>query len=175
MQSKLINQTNLPVILLSFNSSPVYNNTAVLNRWLNVTKKNKNSRSATFYNTLPLHNGNHYPKVSKTANYKARAQKFFNKLNAFFTKLKKSSRKVIVVVVPKHSSALKSNKMQVSSLRNIPSPSITNVPVKVKFFSIKAPHQKAPIVIKQPSSFLAISNLVVRVLNSKIFTKNNVN
>lgn len=64
--------------------------------------------------------------------------------------------------------------MQVSGLRDIPSPSITDVPVGVKFFGMKAPHQGAPIVIDQPSSFLAISDLVVRVLDGKIFTKDNV-
>ncbi len=56
----------------------------------------------------------------------------------------------------------------------IPSPSITDVPVGVKFFGMKAPHQGAPIVIDQPSSFLAISDLVVRVLDGKIFTEDNV-
>ncbi|MGQ7148636.1 cellulose biosynthesis protein BcsG, partial [Escherichia sp. SS-MK2] len=59
-------------LLLGFDGSPVYDDTAVLNRWLDVTEKDKNSRSATFYNTLPLHDGNHYPGVSKTADYKAR-------------------------------------------------------------------------------------------------------
>ena len=154
--------------------SPVYDDTAVLNRWLDVTEKDKNSRSATFYNTLPLHDGNHYPGVSKTADYKARAQKFFDELDAFFTELEKSGRKVMVVVVPEHGGALKGDRMQVSGLRDIPSPSITDVPVGVKFFGMKAPHQGAPIVIDQPSSFLAISDLVVRVLDGKIFTEDNV-
>lgn len=153
MQSELMDQTNLPVILLGFDGSPVYDDTAVLNRWLDVTEKDKNSRSATFYNTLPLHDGNHYPGVSKTADYKARAQKFFDELDAFFTELEKSGRKVMVVVVPEHGGALKGDRMQVSGLRDIPSPSITDVPVGVKFFGMKAPHQGAPIVIEQPSSF----------------------
>ncbi|HII1965530.1 TPA: cellulose biosynthesis protein BcsG [Escherichia coli] len=174
MQSELMDQTNLPVILLGFDGSPVYDDTAVLNRWLDVTEKDKNSRSATFYNTLPLHDGNHYPGVSKTADYKARAQKFFDELDAFFTELEKSGRKVMVVVVPEHGGALKGDRMQVSGLRDIPSPSITDVPVGVKFFGMKAPHQGAPIVIDQPSSFLAISDLVVRVLDGKIFTEDNV-
>ncbi len=65
MQSELMDQTNLPVILLGFDGSPVYDDTAVLNRWLDVTEKDKNSRSATFYNTLPLHDGNHYPGSAK--------------------------------------------------------------------------------------------------------------
>jgi hypothetical protein len=84
-----------------------------------------------------------------------RAQKFFDELDNFFTELEKSGRKVMVVVVPEHGGALKGDKMQVSGLRDIPSPSITNVPTAVKFFGMKAPHEGAPIIIDQPSSYLA--------------------
>ncbi len=44
----------------------------------------------------------------------------------------------------------------------------------MKFFGMKAPHQGAPIVIDQPNSFLATPHSVVRVLNGKIFTEDNV-
>ncbi len=37
MQCELIDQTKLPVLLLGFDGSPVYHDTAVLNRWLDVT------------------------------------------------------------------------------------------------------------------------------------------
>ncbi len=73
----------------------------------------------------------------------------------------------MVVVVPEHGGALKGDKMQVSGLRDIPSPSITNVPTAVKFFGMKAPHEGAPIIIDQPSSYLAVSELVVRALDGK--------
>ena len=65
--------------------------------------------------------------------------------------------------------------MQVSGLRDIPSPSITNVPAAVKFFGIKAQHPDAPIIINQPSSYLAISELVVRALDGKMFDENDIN
>lgn len=149
MQAPLMDQKGLPVTLLGFDGSPVYDDTAVLQRWLDTVGKEEGTRSATFYNTLPLHDGNHYPGVSKTADYKARAQKFFDELNAFFNELEKSGRKVMVVVVPEHGGALKGDRMQVSGLRDIPSPSITNVPAGIKFFGMKAPHQGAPL--KSPS------------------------
>jgi len=174
MQSPLMDQTGLPVSLQAFDGSPVYEDLAVLNRWLKTEEASSNPRNATFYNTLPLHDGNHFPGQSKTADYKVRAQKLFDDLDNFFTELEKSGRKVMVVVVPEHGGALKGDRMQVSGLRDIPSPSITDVPVGVKFFGMKAPHQGAPIVIDQPSSFLAISDLVVRVLDGKIFTEDNV-
>lgn len=175
MQSPLMDQSGLPVSLQAFDGSPVYEDLAVLNRWLKTEEASSNPRSATFYNTLPLHDGNHFPGQSKTADYKVRAQKLFDDLDNFFTELEKSGRKVMVVVVPEHGGALKGDKMQVSGLRDIPSPSITNVPTAVKFFGMKAPHEGAPIIIDQPSSYLAVSELVVRALDGKMFSEESVN
>ncbi|UMJ81885.1 cellulose biosynthesis protein BcsG [Klebsiella pneumoniae] len=175
MQSPLMDQTGLPVSLQAFDGSPVYEDLAVLNRWLKTEEASSNPRNATFYNTLPLHDGNHFPGQSKTADYKVRAQKLFDDLDNFFTELEKSGRKVMVVVVPEHGGALKGDKMQVSGLRDIPSPSITNVPTAVKFFGLKAPHEGAPIIIDQPSSYLAVSELVVRALDGKMFSEDSVN
>ncbi|WP_333501086.1 cellulose biosynthesis protein BcsG [Kluyvera genomosp. 2] len=174
MQSPLMDQSKLPVNLLSFDGSPVYDDLAVLNRWMQSPDIKPGGRSATFYNILPLHDGNHYPGQSKTADYKARGQKLFDELDAFFTELEKSGRKVMVVVVPEHGAALQGDKMQVSGLRDIPSPSITHVPAAIKFFGMKAPHQGTAIDISQPSSYLAISELVARAVDGKIFTEDSV-
>jgi cellulose synthase operon protein YhjU len=174
MHAPLMDQKGLPVTLLGFDGSPIYDDTAVLERWLQTIEKDQNPRSATFYNTLPLHDGNHFPGVSKVADYKLRAQKMFDELDAFLTELDKSGRKVMVVMVPEHGGALKGDKMQVSGLRDIPSPSITSVPAGVKFFGMKAPHQGGPIEIAQPSSYLAISELVARAVDGKMFVEDNV-
>lgn len=174
MQSPLMDQSKLPVNLLSFDGSPVYDDLAVLNRWMQSPDMPAGGRSATFYNILPLHDGNHYQGQSKTADYKTRAQKLFDELDTFFNELEKSGRKVMVVVVPEHGAALQGDKMQVSGLRDIPSPSITHVPAAVKFFGMKAPHQGTAIDINQPSSYLAISELVARVVDGKIFTEETV-
>lgn len=55
MQTELMDQTNLPVILLGFDGSPVYDDTAVLNRWLDVTEKIKTAvvpRSTTRFHCM---------------------------------------------------------------------------------------------------------------------------
>jgi cellulose synthase operon protein YhjU len=174
VQTPLMDQSKLPVNLLSFDGSPVYDDGAVLQRWLESEEKGDGGRTATFFNILPLHDGNHYQGQSKTADYKARAQKLFDELDTFFTELEKSGRKVMVVVVPEHGAALQGDKMQVSGLRDIPSPSITHVPAAVKFFGMKAPHQGAPIEIDQPSSYLAVSELVARAVDGKMFAEDNV-
>ncbi|QCT18936.1 cellulose biosynthesis protein BcsG [Jejubacter calystegiae] len=174
VQSPLMNQNGLPTNLLSFDNSPIYDDTAVLQRWLSEEGRDPNTRSATFFNLLPLHDGNHFPGISKTADYKVRAQKLFDQLDNFLTELEKSGRKVMVVVAPEHGGALKGDKMQVSGLRDIPSPSITHVPVGVKFIGMKAPHQGSPIEISQPSSYLAISELVARSVDGKNFVADQV-
>lgn len=175
MQVPLMNQAGLPPVLLSFDGSPIYDDTAVLNRWMESDGFKQGQRTATYYNLLPLHDGNHYPGDRKTADYKLRAQKLFDELDAFFTQLEKSGRKVMVVLVPEHGAALQGDKMQVSGLRDIPSPSITSVPAAIKFFGMKVPHQGAPLVVTQPSSFLAVSEIVTRVLDGKIFSQDSVN
>ena len=174
MQSPLMDQSKLPVNLLSFDGSPVYDDLAVLDRWLQSPDMPAGGRSATFYNILPLHDGNHFQGQSKTADYKTRAQTLFDELDDFFTELEKSGRRVMVIVVPEHGAALQGDKMQVSGLRDIPSPSITHVPAAIKFFGMKAPHQGAAIDINQPSSYLAISELVARAVDGKIFTEDSV-
>lgn len=174
MQSPLMDQTGLPISLRSFDNSPIYDDTAVLDRWNESEDRVKNPRSATFYNMLPLHDGNHYQGVSRPADYEERAQKVFDELDAFLTKLEQSGRKVMVVIVPEHGAALAGDKMQVSGLRDIPSPSITHVPVGIKFVGMKAKHQGNMIEIDQPSSFLAISELVARLVDGKDFVADQV-
>ncbi|MBV4414481.1 cellulose biosynthesis protein BcsG [Enterobacteriaceae bacterium YMB-R22] len=174
MQAPLMDQTGLPVVLQAFDGSPVYDDAAVLKRWLEGEARDNNPRTATFYNLLAMHDGNHFPGTSKTADYKVRAQKLFDELDDFLTTLEKSGRKVMVIIVPEHGAALKGDRMQISGLRDIPSPSITNVPVGVKFVGMKAPHQGKAIEITQPSGFLAISELVARSVDGKNFVADQV-
>ncbi len=174
VQTPLMDQAGLPLNLQAFDGSPIYDDAAVLKRWQETLQKENNPRTATFYNLLPLHDGNHLPGISKPADYKMRAQKLFDELDAFLTQLETSGRKVMVVLVPEHGAALVGDRMQISGLRDIPSPNITHVPVGVKFIGMKAPHQGAPIEITSPSSYLAISELVARSVDGKNFTADNV-
>jgi cellulose synthase operon protein YhjU len=175
IQAPLMDQKGLKQTLVAFDGSPVYSELDQLHRWNENELKEPGTRTATFYNILPLHDGNRFMGQSKPADYKTRAQNMFDELDTFFTELEKSGRKVMVVIVPEHGGALKGDKMQVSGLRDIPSPNITNVPTAVKFFGMKAPHEGAPIEIDQPSSLLAVSELVSRAVDGKMFTADSVN
>ena len=143
---------------------------ASLNRWLEQQQKGGDTRSATFMNIIPLHDGNRFAGTNKTADYRARAQTLFDQLNTFLEELEKSGRKVMVVIVPEHGAALVGDKMQMSGLRDIPSPSITHIPVGIKLIGIKAPQPASPVTINTPSSYLALSELVSRMVDGKVFT-----
>lgn len=174
MQAPLMSQQGLPVNVLGFDDSPIYDDSAVLQRWLQTEDQEKNPRTATFYNLLPLHDGNHFPGIRKTADYSQRAHKLFDELDSFLTQLEQSHRRVMVVIVPEHGAALQGDKMQISGLRDIPSPAITHVPVGIKFTGMNAPYQGSPRIIAEPSSYLALSTLVSRVLDGQVFMSDTV-
>ncbi|HGE8495254.1 cellulose biosynthesis protein BcsG [Serratia nevei] len=174
MQAPLMSQAGIGNELTSFDGEPIYNDLELLTRWLDQQQKGGDGRTATFFNIIPLHDGNRFVGSSKSADYQPRAQKLFDQLNTFLDQLEKSGRKVVVVIVPEHGAALVGDKMQMSGLRDIPSPNITHTPVGIKLVGMKAPHQGSPLQIKTPSSYLALSELVSRLVDGKVFSESSV-
>ncbi|HGE8425964.1 TPA: cellulose biosynthesis protein BcsG [Serratia marcescens] len=174
MQAPLMSQAGIGNELTSFDGEPIYNDLELLTRWLDQQQKGGDGRTATFFNVIPLHDGNRFVGANKSADYQPRAQKLFDQLNTFLDQLEKSGRKVVVVIVPEHGAALVGDKMQMSGLRDIPSPNITHTPVGIKLVGMKAPHQGSPLQIKTPSSYLALSELVSRLVDGKVFSESSV-
>lgn len=159
--------------LTSFDGEPVFNDAQLMQCWLDDRQKSSDARSATFYNLIPLHDGTRELGSSKTAPWQPRAKLLFDQLDAFLANLDKSGRRVMVLVVPEHGAALEGDRMQMSGLRDIPSPSITHVPVGIKFVGMKAPHQPA-LNVSTPTSLLALSELISRVVDGQVFNAANV-
>lgn len=174
IQAPLMSQAGIGNELTSFDGEPIYNDLELLTRWLDQQQKAGDARTATFFNVIPLHDGNRFVGSNKSADYQPRAQKLFDQLNTFLEQLEKSGRKVVVVIVPEHGAALVGDKMQMSGLRDIPSPNITHTPVGIKLVGMKAPHQGSPLQIKTPSSYLALSELVSRLVDGKVFSESSV-
>lgn len=174
LQAPLMSQAGLKPELTSFDGEPVFDDAQLMQRWLDDRQKSSDSRSATFYNLIPLHDGTRELGSNKTAPWQPRAKLLFDQLDAFLTSLDKSGRRVMVVVVPEHGAALEGDRMQMSGLRDIPSPSITHVPVGIKFVGMKAPHQP-PLNVSTPTSLLALSELISRVVDGQVFNAANVN
>lgn len=175
LQAPLMSQAGIAPELTSFDGSTVFNDGQLMQRWLDDRTKSSDARSATFYNLIPLHDGTRELGSTRTAEWQPRAKVLFDQLDTFLTNLEKSGRRVMVLVVPEHGAALQGDKMQMSGLRDIPSPSITHVPVGIKFVGMKAPHQGQPLTIDTPTSLLAISEIVSRVVDGQVFNAPNVN
>lgn len=168
IQAQPLPPGNVKPELVSFDGEPLYRDLGMLKSWLDARQKDASERTATFYNTIELHDGNRSSATNKPVEYKKRLQDLFDDLDEFLDELDKSGRKIMVVIVPEHGAALVGDKMQVSGLRDIPSPSITHVPAGVRLIGDKATTVQ-PLHITQPSSYLAISELVNRTLDGKLF------
>ena len=164
----LMSKEGMPHDLASFDGEPIYRDDALFARWLSEREKSKAERNVTFFNLIALHDGNRYVANHQTAPYKARLQTLLDQLDHFLTSLEQSGRKVAVILVPEHGAAIAGDKMQMAGLRDIPSPSITQVPVGVALIGAKGGHE-ATKAIDTPSSFLAISELISRLVGGNTF------
>ncbi|MGL4457682.1 MAG: cellulose biosynthesis protein BcsG, partial [Plesiomonas shigelloides] len=126
---------------------------------------------------ITLHDGNRTIDnrgQTSRADYKQNLTRLFDDLQAFIQKLEQSGRPVMVVIVPEHGAALTGDLMQISGMREIPSPSIVHVPVGVKLVNAKSRVSQSPMHVTQPSSYLAISQLVADLANGQAFSQDNV-
>lgn len=156
----------LEVAQYAFDKSPVYDDLSVLSRWLDVRQSSGTARVALYYNTVSMHDGNHMQGQDSTANtldaYKARLSKFLDETESFLQKLEASGRHAVVVMVPEHGAAVRGDNRQIAGLREIPTPSITLVPVGI---AVVGGHRDGePLLIDQPTSYLAISHIVEHML-----------
>jgi cellulose synthase operon protein YhjU len=166
----LMTQKDLPVALRSFDNSPIYSDYAVLARWLQQRQNDATPYTATYYNTISLHDGNRIPGnpgLNTLDSYKTRAGTLLDDLGRFIDTLQQSHRKMILILVPEHGAALRGDKLQFSGLREIPTPHITIVPAAIKV--IGGTGRPAQLRIDQPVSYLAISTILSRMMNRSPF------
>lgn len=153
----------------SFDEEPIGNTKAVFQDWEKSLQANKDQRTVTFINLIALHDGNRFAGKRRLAAFKPRAQTMLDDLDALISDVQKTGRKVMLVVVPEHGAAERGDKVQVAHLRDIPSPAITKVPVLIKFIGLTP--KGAPVQVKEPTSYLALSTLIGRVLQTNYFAK----
>ncbi|AVD85398.1 cellulose biosynthesis protein BcsG [Pseudomonas sp. SWI6] len=157
---------DFPRALVSFDGSPIAGDLDVLSGWWGKRKASGEQHVSLFYNTISLHDGNRMVTAdggTRPADYATRANRLFSDLGKFFDELEGSGRRVVVAIVPEHGAALHGDRMQLSGMREIPTPSITHVPVGLKFIGMGQPARSEPLKVSSPTSFLALSELVSRV------------
>lgn len=168
-------QEGLSNQITAFDGTKIYNDKETLDRWLEKHEKAGDKRAVTFVNIVSLHDGNRFVGENTTADYGKRATSLLDNLDKFIDDLDEKGKRVMVIVVPEHGAALQGDKIQMSGLRDIPSQSITTVPVGVRFTGIKDRAQfHPPVIVKEPSSYLALSELIARNVNGEIFNQTSV-
>ena len=157
---------SMPRGLEAFDRSPIRRDRDVLQSWWQRRQGESDSRVALFYNTITLHDGNRIVGAdgsSSKADYRARASLLIEDISGFIDALQRSGRRAMVVIVPEHGAGLHGDRMQIPGMREIPSPSITHVPVGVKLVGMGGDAAASPLHVAAPSSYLALSELVSRV------------
>jgi cellulose synthase operon protein YhjU len=167
------------VIQRSFDGSPIYSDRQVLNKWLDNRARSSQARHALYFNSISLHDGNiiagQANRFNTIDNYKARAQALMNDIDGFFEALSDTNKNYLVIMVPEHGAALKGDQMQFSGLREIPTPSIVNVPVGIKFISPNKREVVRPVKNSEPLSYFAISEFIARTIEDNPFNNANIN
>ncbi|MCW8329964.1 cellulose biosynthesis protein BcsG [Photobacterium sp. SDRW27] len=171
--SPVVDLNTLSPYQKSFDGSSIYRDSSVLNKWLSQRSQSGGSPTVTLYNSISAHDGNriiHNKARNRLVSYKRQQKNLLDDLYAFINQLQYSNRNLMVVFVPEHGAAMRGDKMQVQGMREIPSNAITHVPVGIKFFGPDLKMQGNTVTINQPSSYLAISDLIGNVIANDIFS-----
>lgn len=173
VDAKLQSLSGVKIAQRSFDGTPIFDDGQVLNKWLKSRLTSSKPRAALYYNTISLHDGNVIEGRSKFGSslksYGTRTEILFKQFDQFFERLEQSGRNYMVVMVPEHGASLTGDKMQIAGMRDIPSPAILDIPVGVKFIGPKVKSNSAQKIISEPSSYLAISELIARATRQNQF------
>ncbi len=159
----------LPIALKSFDGveAGYRRDYDVLARWWERRLKEPAAKVALYYNTATMHDGNRFPDGSKPNtrdSYRIRTDMLFGDIGRFIDLVQASGRRAVIVMVPEHGAAVRGDRMQISGLREIPTTAITQIPVGIKMVNGAATLAGSPQVVDTPSSFLAMSEFLARVM-----------
>ncbi|MBV8466755.1 MAG: cellulose biosynthesis protein BcsG [Burkholderiales bacterium] len=161
-----------PVYLKAFDNTPIRDDFAVLAKWWKARLASPSPQVALYYNTISLHDGNHYPGTGaggSLGTYKPRVDKLLTDIDRFAQLVASSGRRAAIVLIPEHGAALRGDKTQVAGMREIPGPQISLVPVGVRL--VNAPHGAgSPTYVEQPSSYVALAQLLANFVTRNPFT-----
>jgi cellulose synthase operon protein YhjU len=160
LRAPLFPLEGLPVALRSFVGGEYFDDYAVLSAWWRERERSSAPRVALYYNSGTLHDGNRFLDGSRPSlqeSYRRRLDQLFSGLTRFLDELEASGRRVVVVLVPEHGANLRGERLQISGLREIPSPGVSLIPVAVRHVGLPA---AAQVRVEQPSSYLALAQLL---------------
>lgn len=180
LATPLHNQDGFEPYLKSFDETPIARDLDVLSQWWQARINAKSPRVALYYNSITLHDGNRYRTgihsgEDSITTYPQRATTLLNDINNFIGQIEKSGRNAILVVFPEHGAAVRGDKRQMAGMRELPSPTITRVPVGVKLIgAANVKFGNGPVVVDQPTSYLAIAQLLANMTHRNPFNNESV-
>ena len=183
LAGKLVSNQDAPVHMQNFDGSPIYQDYALLSQWWKKRSAQAGAPVALYYNSISLHDGNRVPGMKSRSSldtYKPRLAQLLSDFDHFINDLEKSQRPVVLVLVPEHGAALSGDKLQISGMREIPSPRITLVPTAVKLIGLEKPESgngatasampPAPLVVNKPMSYVGLFTLLADWLAESPYT-----
>lgn len=100
-----------------------------------------------------------------------RGQQLLDSLLQLYADIETSGRNVLVIIVPEHGAALRGDRMQLTGLREIPSPALTHVPVLIRLFGEGVNERElSPIRVDRNTGPSAIAAAIYTVLNQRPFS-----
>lgn len=153
-------------VMHQFDGSPVWPDGELLAGWWAHRQRSVAEPVALFYNSVSLHDGNRLldqPRRDSSETYAQRQKSLLDDLNDFLKTVENSGRATVIVVVAEHGSGLRGDAHQIAGMREIPTPEITQVPAMVFASGLPLSHEAA-ITIDQATSYLALSELIQRLL-----------
>lgn len=163
-----LDKKGVPYYLIGFDGSSIYDDYATLAKWWKRRLDSTSERVALYYNTVSLHDGNHYlgeqhlnyRLTDSRRTYHARLNKLTGDVDRFFSQMEASGRRVVVVFIPEHGDAIRGDRMQIPGMREIPTPEITLVPVGIRLIGMAGNSTAGQLVVSKPASYLAVTQLL---------------
>ncbi|MBR8009957.1 cellulose biosynthesis protein BcsG [Burkholderia vietnamiensis] len=165
----MVSNAAAPVAMHAFDGSAIKDDYSTLANWY-AQRASVPGPVALYYNTISLHDGNRVVGSALTSidSYPQRATKLMNDFDHLADLIAQSGRRAVIVFVPEHGAALRGDHNQVAGLREIPTPRIIHGPVGVRLVGFAGNHGTTT-VIDQPTSFLALAQLLSNLVSNSPF------
>lgn len=163
LAGKMEDNRAAPVSMHSFDGTPIYSDHALLSQWWTDRPSKGAQPVALYYNTISLHDGNRVPGMTSRSSadtYKPRLTQLFADFDKFLSELESTDRPVVVMLIPEHGASLRGDKLQISGMREIPSPRVTLVPAAIKVVGPGFTRPASPLLVDKPTSFYGMFSLL---------------
>ena len=162
LTSPLESQSAYRPLYRSFDDEPIYDSQDVFKAYLDKrAAKDAPAATLTLMNLIALHDGNRSLN-GRALDFRPRAEKLLDDIGAFMDALERTGRPTVLILVPEHGAALRGDRIQLSRLRDIPSPALTHVPARVRL--INAGRTFKPLNVEENVSYFALSALLSRIM-----------